>query len=511
MHKPYQKFGDKPQENVISGLPARIAGMFTLLTIVVSAYFLTPAENQLYRIILAVVYGAGGLAYITIYHRQYIRSPHKTLRTYRHSIILGIGIGLLVYFIPSGIHYTIHTLIFVTAVSLAASADRGPSYLFVLLVTFVHISYFWSSPPSSGEWLAHIGLAIAALVAVETIQQLKNIPRTQLNRLEIVNNFSRKMISTLETGEIIAMLDAELKKLLKADTYFLGIQKGDSLYMELFHDDGQYYNGLELDMEGTLSKWVIRNNAPLFLPDLRNAVKLEGVTIALAGKEKTSLSWMGVPMKGSHANGLMAIASYEPNAFNRSDLELLSNIAQLLAFALDNSYQHAKVEEQASLDSLTRVYNHGYFIQTMQTQAHAALKEKQPLSLIMLDIDYFKHYNDTYGHLAGDEVLLNLCNIIRQHIKETDAVGRWGGEEFAISLPNSTGEQARQVALRIQESLSTFKLKFNGSDYLPTPTVSMGIAVFPAETDNINILIDLADKRLYTAKERGRDQIEAAP
>jgi hypothetical protein len=204
MHKPYPKFGDKPQENVISGLPARIAGMFTLLTIVVSAYFLTPAENQLYRIILAVVYGAGGLAYITIYHRQYIRSPHKTLRTYRHSIILGIGIGLLVYFIPSGIHYTIHTLIFVTAVSLAASADRGPSYLFVLLVTFVHISYFWSSPPSSGEWLAHIGLAIAALVAVETIQQLKNIPRTQLNRLEIVNNFSRKMVSTLNAPKLMA-------------------------------------------------------------------------------------------------------------------------------------------------------------------------------------------------------------------------------------------------------------------------------------------------------------------
>ncbi|MBM4427473.1 MAG: diguanylate cyclase [Chloroflexi bacterium] len=100
---------------------------------------------------------------------------------------------------------------------------------------------------------------------------------------------------------------------------------------------------------------------------------------------------------------------------------------------------------------------------------------------------------------------------IRQHIKDTDAVGRWGGEEFAISLPNSTGEQARQVALRIQESLSTFKLQLNGSGYLPTPTVSMGIAVFPAETDNINILIDLADKRLYIAKERGRDQIEAAP
>jgi diguanylate cyclase (GGDEF)-like protein len=205
----------------------------------------------------------------------------------------------------------------------------------------------------------------------------------------------------------------------------------------------------------------------------------------------------------------MAISSYRPNAFDRSDLELLSNIAQRAALALDNTHHHAIVEKQARLDSLTHVYNHGYFIKIMQAQA--SQKQNQPLSVIMLDIDFFKQYNDTFGHLIGDEVLISLCDVIRRHIKNTDAVGRWGGEEFCIALPNTDGQQALQVAQRIRETMSTLKVRNAEQMTIPIPTVSQGIAVFPTETEDITKLIDLADKRLYIAKERGRDQIESAP
>ena len=94
------------------------------------------------------------------------------------------------------------------------------------------------------------------------------------------------------------------------------------------------------------------------------------------------------------------------------------------------------------------------------------------------------------------------------HIKSTDAVGRWGGEEFVIFLPNADGLQATQIAQRIRESLAAHKIQNNEHANLPIPTISMGIAVFPTETDQTTKLIDLADNRLYKAKERGRDQIE---
>ncbi len=216
-------------------------------------------------------------------------------------------------------------------------------------------------------------------------------------------------------------------------------------------------------------------------------------------------------MHGAHVNGFMAISSYRPNAFDRNDMELLNNIAQRAALALDNAYHHELVEKQAQLDSLTEVYNHGYFIKTLQEQAQDCKERNQPLSLIMLDIDYFKQYNDTFGHLIGDEVLIGLCDVIRTHIKNTDAVGRWGGEEFCISLPNADSQQATEVAKRIRQTMTSLKLRNAEQMTIPVPTVSQGIAVFPAETDDITKLIDLADKRLYIAKKRGRDQVESAP
>jgi diguanylate cyclase (GGDEF)-like protein len=169
------------------------------------------------------------------------------------------------------------------------------------------------------------------------------------------------------------------------------------------------------------------------------------------------------------------------------------------------------VKEQAQLDSLTRVYNHGYFIQALGEQAKNCISQEQPLSLIMLDIDFFKQYNDKFGHLVGDEVLVNLCDVIRSHIKNTDSIGRWGGEEFAISLPFTDGQKAMIVAERIRETMASLKLNNEKHGELPVPTISMGIAVFPVERDDIIKLIDLADNRLYKAKERGRDQVEPPP
>jgi diguanylate cyclase (GGDEF)-like protein len=504
-------FSNEPRERIASVLPARVAGLFLLLIIIGTSLLLLPTSEQTLRKLLAG-YGIGSSLYIFTYHLlQFHKASRSRTLAFANSILVGICMGVLLYLVPSGVRPAVHGLTVIFSISTVIMNGRGPTYLFILLVTTLHAGNILLLEMPITQWVFLTNAAILAVIATEAIQQSKNISRHQVSRLEAINKVGRQMISTLDTKELIKLLDVELKKVLSADTYFIGVQKNSNLHMELFYDDGAYYNGMELDMEGTLSKWVIQNEQPLFLPNLREAEKLEGVIVSTAGKDKTSLSWMGVPMKGSHVNGLMAIASYTAHAFTRSDLELLSNIAQLVVLALDNSYHHAQVEEQARLDSLTKVYNHGYFIHTLRGQAQACLLQNKPLSLIMLDVDHFKQYNDSHGHLAGDEILVNLCAIIRKHIKQSDVIGRWGGEEFAISLPNLGGEQAHQVAQRIQSSLSELKLNLNSGDNLPTPTVSMGIAIFPAETSDVSKLIDLADKRLYIAKKRGRDQIEAAP
>jgi hypothetical protein len=135
--------------------------------------------------------------------------------------------------------------------------------------------------------------------------------------------------------------------------------------------------------------------------DLRKEVELPGVRLVLLGKHKTSLCWMGVPMQNEDVDGIIAIGSYRPNAFGQGDLELLTSLAQHAAQALHNTYEHQAVELSAQLDSLTGVYNHGNFLRILQQQADEASLERQPLSLIMLDIDYFKAYNDSYGRIVN--------------------------------------------------------------------------------------------------------------
>jgi diguanylate cyclase (GGDEF)-like protein len=502
--------GFTPQENLISILPSVVAGIFVLSAFCATVLIYFPPQNPLYKVAI-ILYWILGSLYLALYYFLFTVSLNKSRFAWTNAIISGIAIGTMTFLIPEEIDQLLYTLIIIASLSTSLISTRGPSYFLVISASSIHfITHMSIDNLSSHQWVIHLSLVIAALVGIETIQQLKKIAREQVNRLEIINELSKQIVSTLETKQVFSLLNAAFQNALEADAYYIAIADEDELRLELFYDDGEFFENIKLKRKGTLSNWVIKNQRELFLPDLRQNIQLDDVDVVIIGKEKTSLSWMGVPMRGSHVDGIMAISSYRPNAFDRSDMELLSTIAQRAALALDNTYQHALVEEQARLDSLTRVYNHGYFIQALREQSEICLAQNQPLSLIMLDIDHFKQYNDTFGHLIGDEILVSLCDIIRSHIKHTDAVGRWGGEEFTIALPNTDGPQAMQVAERIRATMASLKVRNNSHITIPVPTMSIGIAVFPIETDKIIKLIDLADNRLYIAKERGRNQVEPA-
>ena len=128
----------------------------------------------------------------------------------------------------------------------------------------------------------------------------------------------------------------------------------------------------------------------------------------------------------------------------------------------------------------------------------------------MFDLDAFKHYNDTYGHVAGDTVLKTTVQAIRAHIKNRDFVGRWGGEEFAIALRGADARQAALVAARIRETLAQTPVADQHGRSIPPPTASQGIAALPGTAQCVDELIEQADRALYCAKARGRDQVATA-
>jgi diguanylate cyclase (GGDEF)-like protein len=201
------------------------------------------------------------------------------------------------------------------------------------------------------------------------------------------------------------------------------------------------------------------------------------------------------------------VASYQPNVFTEEDLSLLINVAQQAKLAFDNARHHADVEKQAQHDSLTGALNHRTFLEKLDLAIEEARDKAYPLSLIMLDVDFFKEYNDNYGHVFGDEVLRLAVQTIQGHIKSKDMVGRWGGEEFGVVIVDATLDEACKVARRIRETLADILLRDENNREIPAPTVSQGIACFPSQAQDAHELVEKADRALYLAKIAGRDQI----
>ena len=165
----------------------------------------------------------------------------------------------------------------------------------------------------------------------------------------------------------------------------------------------------------------------------------------------------------------------------------------------------ADLQEQAIRDALTGLYNRRYLDDTLERELARALRERQPVSFVMLDIDHFKGINDTFGHKEGDAVLQKLATLLLSHTRVDDIVCRYGGEEFLIALPNVNAEIAFQVAERWRRSflgltmpLAPVEIKF---------TLSGGISEFPIDGDTKEELISTADKALYRAKQAGRNRV----
>ncbi len=180
----------------------------------------------------------------------------------------------------------------------------------------------------------------------------------------------------------------------------------------------------------------------------------------------------------------------------------LSFLAKYLLKARDFEYQY----KLATIDGLTELYNHRYFQDTLRKQMDIARRYNQSFSLIIADIDFFKKFNDTYGHQAGDAVLRQVAQILKNNSRTTDYVCRYGGEEMSIILPNTSAEEAMNHANRLCKAIAEKPFHLTPVDTAPV-TISLGVATFPENAQTPQDLIEWADKGLYYAKEHGRNQV----
>lgn len=239
-------------------------------------------------------------------------------------------------------------------------------------------------------------------------------------------------------------------------------------------------------------------------PLIENNVDPEKYMFAKARKV---LSFICVPLiTKSHKFGLVLIEHKYADAFDKENVRLLDVIGQQVGIAIENAELYQKMQEMATIDGLTEVYNRLYFQERLQKEFIAAKEGNYDLSLAIFDIDHFKRFNDTYGHLFGDKVLKSMAQMTRNSLRSSDVLARFGGEEFIILFPRASLHEAYEKVEFLRSRIAQSTIKDNLVE--TSVTVSFGIACFPVNCSSETELIRKADDALYEAKNCGRNCVK---
>lgn len=351
-------------------------------------------------------------------------------------------------------------------------------------------------------------IASQAGLAVERARLVFNAQR-MATEMSSLYDVGLQTGSTLSRDEIVKRTAGNIEKLLNPDAYYIALYEleNEMISFEVFKEQGQQMPKMRASMEsGGLTGHIIQTGKSLLIQDWLSYGDMYNVIAKKTGVDM--LSYLGVPMVAEdRVVGVISVQCVEPMAFDSHDERLLMALAAQTAMALENAKLHQLAQNQAQYDSLTKVYNHGCFVDLVRKAVAESDSDDSQVALIMLDIDHFKKYNDTYGHVAGDNVLRMVANALKSSVRETDFVGRWGGEEFGVLLTGAGLTEAKKVARIIRRAISELYPVDGQGHLIPNPTISQGISSYPFPSATANSLIEQADAALYHAKAHGRNQV----
>jgi diguanylate cyclase (GGDEF)-like protein len=248
-----------------------------------------------------------------------------------------------------------------------------------------------------------------------------------------------------------------------------------------------------------ITGWAVENRQPVWT----NRAHLDPRVINVPGTPVEPEALISVPLiaRGALKGALNIYRIGEDAAFYEHEFELAKWFGDAAALALDNAQIHARLEHLAQTDSLTGLYNHRFFHERLRSELTLASRSRDPVAVLMFDLDDFKRVNDVYGHGAGDQLLVQVTRVAREVVRGSDVVCRIGGEEFGVIMPSCDASAALALASRLTDRLCETELEFAGR-----MTVSIGISQGPQHAMNPRELIACAEAAMMTAKARGKNQ-----
>ncbi|MBN3526043.1 sensor domain-containing diguanylate cyclase [Paenibacillus apiarius] len=315
-----------------------------------------------------------------------------------------------------------------------------------------------------------------------------------IQELRFINDLTKRINQSLRLRDVFRDATHELLRVFKAEFCVLLQLNDDKKRFEVVSCNLDEFDGAHFPSDEGLFGYMHSMRDSVIVSDSR-----EQSPTRMHFFEKLGLhSVIAAPLFGSgEMVGIVVLADKRPQFFTYDNLKLLQMLATHIGLAIANATLHARVKHLANKDQLTGLYARHYLDKQIDRQQ----KSDFCGSLIIVDIDYFKQINDTYGHQTGDKILNQVSQIIRSSIRETDIAARWGGEEIAIYLPQLNVSQTIRVAERIRSRVA--------NETNPQVTVSCGIAEWNWQDEKISVesLFYRADMALYQAKNSGRNQI----
>lgn len=346
-------------------------------------------------------------------------------------------------------------------------------------------------------------VAVFTLIALSYYKIQKVLLEEKLfsNRLSITKKFSDLVRQASSEDEVYGLLFDMLKR--KS-----GITQVVVMKKEYGNAQLTVYKAMDAEkLEAIKNRWTIEDSCWAVKTGKEFICNGSGSDFGCKDFYSEAESYICIPIiLGGMVSGVIQIQSDRKNYFDDTVAAELKVYIDNITPVISNLRLLESLNSMASTDTLTKVYNRRYLEKYLEEQIRVSKENNLHLSIIMLDIDFFKRFNDTYGHDAGDYVLMHFADTLKYNIREGDIVSRYGGEEFVVVLPRTDLDGAYRVSEKLRKKVEELSLAAINNDNPPNITCSLGISSYPLHGNNMDKLIQSADKALYKAKQSGRNR-----
>ncbi len=352
--------------------------------------------------------------------------------------------------------------------------------------------------PYSVEELELMRVVAGRVAASMEKQYLVEQLQKQERELTLLNRVAFVVTSSLDMREVFQRLSLELQRVIPLDFAGVAIVDGDRVKFQALFGEvaAQDLADMSHSIQGTATEWVIKHRQSTYQVDLQAATSFWPDTHYV---REGIRALVHLPLiVRDQVMGTLLVASRSPQAYQDEDVRLLEQVARQIATPVENALLYSRAEQRSRIDELTGLFNRRHFEERIKEEVARHSRHDSVFTLLMVDLDAFKAYNDMYGHPSGDKLLKFVASLIGYAVRDSDQAFRYGGDEFAIVLPRTSPEDAYVVAERVRMRVAR-EMEARRSGV----TASIGLASYPADGVMPGELVATADTALYYAKNTG--------